>query len=324
MGRTAADIRDANLRYHDVAASDYDRKWGITYGQMGRREVIGKLEKALGEPPAFRRSLEVGAGTGYFTLNLLRWGAVEEAVATDISTGMLGQLHASARRLGLDVETARCEAADLPFPDDSFDFVLGHAVLHHLPDLEAGFREFRRVLRPGGRIAFCGEPSRHGDRLASVPKRAALAVAPAWRRLLGVGPRLGPRSPAEAREHQLEHVVDVHAFTPGELEAHARAAGFTGVRVSGEELVAGWFGWANRTLESTTEAEQIPALWFHYAHRGYLALKAVDTRLLERSLPPAIFYNLLLSARVPGEGSSAGRTRRPQPAREATPLVAVP
>jgi len=71
------------------------------------------------------------------------------------------------------------------------------------------------------------------------------------------------------------------------------------VRVTGEELVAGWFGWANRTLESTAEARQIPRAWYLYAYRGYRLLKAIDDRLLERALPPAIFYNLLMSARAP-------------------------
>ena len=77
------------------------------------------------------------------------------------------------------VETAACEASALPFEDHSFDLVFGHAVLHHLPDLDAAFREFRRVLRPGGVVAFCGEPSHYGDRIAAWPKRGANAVAPA-------------------------------------------------------------------------------------------------------------------------------------------------
>jgi len=163
------------------------------------------------------------------------------------------------------------------------------------------------VLRPGGRLVFCGEPSRHGDRLASVPKRAALAVAPVWRRLIGARRRIElAAGNDEARELWLEHVVDVHAFTPGELSTVAARAGFVDVRVHGEELVAGWFGWLNRTLESTAEKADIPMLWFQWAHRGYLTLKELDTALLEPRLPPAIFYNLLVSARSPATARSAG------------------
>ncbi|MEA2387748.1 MAG: hypothetical protein QOG41_521 [Thermoleophilaceae bacterium] len=296
---SADEIRDVNARYHDVAAADYDRKWGISYGAQGRAQVLGKLHRALGEDPGhFGRSLEIGAGTGYFTLNLLRAGVVDSAVATDISQGMLDELDATASRLGVEVGTACCEAERLPFPDDSFDLVFGHAILHHLPDLGAAFTEFRRVLRPGGRLAFCGEPSRHGDRLASVPKRAALALAPAWRRALRAGPRVDPEDAHEAVTHGLEHQVDVQALTPGQLAQLARSAGFEDVRVTGEELVAGWFGWMNRTLESTADADEIPPLWFQWAYHGYLALKALDTRVLEGRLPPAIFYNLLVSARA--------------------------
>jgi ubiquinone/menaquinone biosynthesis C-methylase UbiE len=305
-GHSADEIRDVNARYHDVAAPDYDAKWGISYERHGRDLVVGKLQKALGGPVRrFDRALEIGAGTGYFSLNLLRAGVVEELVATDISQGMLDALAANAHRLGEEVETVRADSERLPFPDDSFDLVFGHAVLHHLPDLDASFREFRRVLRPGGRIAFCGEPSHHGDRLAALPKRAALAAAPYWRRVLGVGRRVDGFDEAEAVEHGLEHVVDVHAFTPAELERLAVGAGFESVRVSGEELVAGWFGWANRTLESTAEPRQIPRAWHQYAYRGYLALKLLDDRLLERALPPAIFYNLLISAEVPIEATLA-------------------
>ena len=41
-------IRDANVRYHDMAAEHYDAKWGIDYGEPGQAQVTGKLRKALG------------------------------------------------------------------------------------------------------------------------------------------------------------------------------------------------------------------------------------------------------------------------------------
>src|SRR4029079_1927997 len=99
-------------------------------------------------PGPYERSLEIGAGTGYFTLHLLRAGVIADAVATDISPGMLETLSGSAERLGLDVRTLRCEAAKLPLGYESCDLVFGHAVLHHLPDLDASFAEFARVLKP--------------------------------------------------------------------------------------------------------------------------------------------------------------------------------
>ena len=229
--QSAETIRDANVRYHDLAAGHYDSKWGIKYDAVGQAQVTSKLAKALGhEPRRYARALEIGAGTGYFSLNLLRAGVIGEAVATDISPGMLRRLERSAAELEVRVETAACEASALPFEDDSFDLVFGHAVLHHLPDLDAAFREFRRVLRPGGVVAFCGEPSHYGDRIAAWPKRGANAVAPLWRALVRAAPRPsngnGNGNGGWSEEDKLEQVVDVHAFTPAELSAHAQAAGF--------------------------------------------------------------------------------------------------
>jgi SAM-dependent methyltransferase len=300
--QTAETIRDANVRYHDLAAEHYDSKWGINYGEVGQAQVTNKLRKALGhEPRRYSRALEIGAGTGYFSLNLLRAGVVGEAVATDISPGMLRRLEDSAGELGLLVQTAACEATELPFEDDSFDLVFGHAVLHHLPDLHTAFVEFGRVLRPGGVLAFCGEPSYYGDRIASWPKRGANAVAPLWRALMGAGPRPsnGNGNGGWSEEDQLEQVVDVHAFTPSDLAGHARAAGLEGVRVSGEELAASLFGWANRTLEASADPDDVPWAWRVYAYRGYLLLQTLDRSLLEPRLPAALFYNLLISARAP-------------------------
>ena len=77
------------------------------------------------------------------------------------------------------------------------------------------------------------------------------------------------------------------------------AAGFEAVRVQGEELLANWFGWFNRTLEASADPADIPRGWIMYAYRGYLALQAVDRRLLEPRLAPHLFYNLMLAARKP-------------------------
>ena len=301
--RSADEIRDVNTRYHDVAAPSYDSKWGIDFGPVGQGQVLGKLRKLLGKEldRGFGRSLEIGAGTGYFSLNLLQAGAVRVATCTDISPGMLRTLSANAQRLGLDVRTARADAESLPFGDESFDLVLGHAVLHHLPNLRRAFDEFHRVLRPGGMLAFAGEPSRLGDRIAALPKRTAIAVAPAWRTLLGAAPAPPPshNGGSEDHDHALEPFVDIHAFTPGDLSRHAHRAGFEDVSVRGEELVANWFGWFNRSLEASAEPADVPMLWRRYAFNGYLLLQRLDTHVLETRLPPAIFYNLLLSARKP-------------------------
>ena len=89
----------------------------------------------------------------------------------------------------------------------------------------------------------------------------------------------------------------MHAFAPAELRA-ARAAGLQDVRVIGEgscQLVRV----GQPHVEATADPDDVPWAWRLYAYRGYLLLQELDRRLLESRLPPAIFYNLMLSARKP-------------------------
>lgn len=298
---TPEHIKDVNTRYHDAAAHEYDAKWGIDFGGIGQDQVRAKLVKALGggDVGRFDDALEIGSGTGYFSLNLMQQGLIGRLTATDISPGMLTQLASTAAGLGLDdVTTVVTEAETLPFDDESFDLVLGHAVLHHIPDLDRAFAEFKRVLRPGGSIVFAGEPSRYGDRLAALPKRTGVFVAPAWRRVVGAQ----ERAVAEADQsegHSLESEVDVHAFAPADLRRLLERAGFDDRRVGGEELLANAWGWGLRTVESSAEPDSVPFRWRTFAFRSYIALQKVDTRVLEPHLPAELFYNLLVSARKP-------------------------
>jgi ubiquinone/menaquinone biosynthesis C-methylase UbiE len=298
---TPEHIKDVNTRYHDAAAHEYDAKWGIDFGDIGQDQVRAKLVKALGggDRQTFGDALEIGSGTGYFSLNLVQLGLIGKLTATDISPGMLNRLAATAKSLGLDqVSTVGTEAETLPFEDESFDLVLGHAVLHHIPDLDRAFAEFKRVLRPGGLIVFAGEPSRYGDRLAALPKRTGLVVAPIWRRLTGAHPR-AVAEVDQSEGHSLEGEVDVHAFAPADLRRLLERAGFEDRRVGGEELLANAWGWGLRTVESSAEPDSVPLRWRRFAFRSYIALQKVDTRLLEPHLPAELFYNLLVSARKP-------------------------
>jgi ubiquinone/menaquinone biosynthesis C-methylase UbiE len=297
---TPEHIKDVNTRYHDAAAHEYDAKWGIDFGATGQQQVRLKLSKALGglNGQSFGEGLEIGSGTGYFSLNLLQLGTIKRLTATDISPGMLATLEHTAGQLGLEAKTVATEAEELPFEDESFDIVFGHAVLHHIPDLEKAFAEFRRVLRPGGAIAFAGEPSRYGDRLAALPKRTALLTAPLWRKAVRAEERTVPESDLSCG-HALEGEVDVHAFAPSDLRRLLDEAGFEQRRVGGEELLANAWGWGLRTVESTAEPESVSYSWRRFAFNSYIALQKVDTRLLEPRLPAELFYNLLVSGRKP-------------------------
>src|SRR3954464_10304537 len=88
---TPEHIKDVNTRYHDAAAGEYDAKWGIDFGDTGQEQVRLKLVKALGgrDGARFGDALEIGSGTGYFSLNLVQIGLIERLAATRHSPRVL-------------------------------------------------------------------------------------------------------------------------------------------------------------------------------------------------------------------------------------------
>src|SRR6266567_1830104 len=219
MAGPRLDPKEANLLYHDAAARSYDDKWAISFDDRGLRYVRERAERMLPER-RYRRVLEVGCGTGFFILNLWQAGFVDEPHACDLSPGMLAVCAENARRIGCDIRLQTGDAERLPFPDGSFDLVVGHAFLHHLPNPHLALAEARRVLRPGGAILFAGEPTERGDRLARAVGRltwrtfrAAAAAAPALRR----PPE--PESGGGRVLRDLEWDVALHPFPPSRVEA---------------------------------------------------------------------------------------------------------
>lgn len=96
-----------------------------------------------------QRVLDVGAGTGALTDELLRRGA--DAAAAEPSAGFVATL----QRRFPGVEARETRAEDLPWPDESFDAALAQLVVSFMNDASAGVREMHRVVRPGGTVAVC-------------------------------------------------------------------------------------------------------------------------------------------------------------------------
>lgn len=98
------------------------------------------------------RVLELGSGTG---VNLdLYPDAVAELVLTEPSRHMAAKLRERLAESERTAEIHEVSAEQLPFPDDSFDFVVATLVLCTIPHPERALAEAARVLRPGGRLLF--------------------------------------------------------------------------------------------------------------------------------------------------------------------------
>ena len=297
------DVKQQQVVYHDWESTHYDEKWSISFDQRCTDYAAGRFRRAVPQGGHFERVLEVGCGTGFFLLNLAQAGFVGDAHCTDISPGMVAQCVENGRRLGIEVDGRVADAEALPFADHSFDLVIGHAVLHHLPDLPTAFAELRRVLRPGGQLVIAGEPTRLGDRVANLVKRCARVGVKTTAIVLGadrvLADPLSKLSPHEREAAALEAHVDLHIFTPAEIEALAEEAGFTNIRTVTEELTANWFGWATRTVEAMVNPGLIPQRYPWFAYRTWQLLFALDDKVLRRIAPKELFYNCILSATTP-------------------------
>jgi ubiquinone/menaquinone biosynthesis C-methylase UbiE len=120
---------------------------------MGRysRQLAAPFADAAGVTAGQgQTALDVGCGPGALTAELVRRLGTAAVAATDPSPPFVAEC--AARHPGVDVRTGRAEA--LPFDSGAFDRVLAQLVLHFVGDAPQVAAEFRRVLRPGGRISL--------------------------------------------------------------------------------------------------------------------------------------------------------------------------
>jgi len=296
------DRKLANVLYHDWEAGSYDEKWSISYDERCTTYAADRFRHAAGGAGwPYGRALELGCGTGFFLLNLMQAGVAMRGSVTDLSPGMVETALRNARNLGLDVDGRVADAERIPYDDATFDLVVGHAVLHHIPDVELALREVLRVLKPGGRFVFAGEPTKIGDwyarRLGALTWKAVTTVTK-------LPPLHGWRRPQEeldesSRAAALEAVVDIHVFDPAALEDTARRAGARDPRVVTEELTAAMLGWPVRTFEAAVPPGRLGLGWAMFAYRSWQRLSRLDERVLSRVVPREWFYNALVTGTRP-------------------------
>lgn len=159
-----------------------------------------RLREALAPQPG-ETVLEVGPGTGYYTLPVGQWlGGSGTLHIFDLQPEMLDHTARRAAERGIaNIHAVQGDARWLPFDDATFDAAYLVTVLGEIPDQVAALRELRRVIKPGGRLVvgeLLGDP--HFVTAHALRRRAASAGLELERRVgrrfgyFGVLRRVGP------------------------------------------------------------------------------------------------------------------------------------
>jgi ubiquinone/menaquinone biosynthesis C-methylase UbiE len=174
LGAAAAATLGAALWWRkNPSACPYGQRFWVEAPHLGIERA--RLRKVLA-PEAGERLLEIGPGTGYYTLDLAEWVGADGTVEIfDLQQEFLDHTMRRATERGLgNVVPTQGDATALPYDDASMDAAILTAVLGEIPDRAAALRETRRVLKPGGRLVVgevFGDP--HFTTLASLKRQAA-------------------------------------------------------------------------------------------------------------------------------------------------------
>lgn len=168
-------VRDAYRRWAPV----YDNTFGRV-ARAGRRHAVEAINDSHG------RVLEVGVGTG---LSLPEYGSHLEIVGIDLSPEMLEKARERVSSNDLSNVTGlhEMDAADLRFPDQSFDTVVAMYVMTVVPEPERVMRELSRIVKPGGQVLLVNHFSQRGGMRGWVERRMApFAEIIGWRPVFDV------------------------------------------------------------------------------------------------------------------------------------------
>jgi demethylmenaquinone methyltransferase / 2-methoxy-6-polyprenyl-1,4-benzoquinol methylase len=166
------------IELFERSAHHYDRinqVMSLGFALSYRAQALGRAGLAPG-----MRVLDVATGTGLMARAAVR--VVRDArrvIGLDPTAGML---HAARRTAVMPLVRGLGET--LPFASGAFDFLTMGYALRHVPDLETAFREYHRVLRPGGRVLLL-EITAPASRVGRALCRLYLArVVPALTRMV--------------------------------------------------------------------------------------------------------------------------------------------
>jgi protein-L-isoaspartate O-methyltransferase len=182
LGAAAAVVGAALWWRKNPSACPYGQRFWVEapHPLITRQRLREMLDPRPGD-----RILEVGPGTGYYTLDVAEWVMPEGQVdILDLQQEMLDHTMRRAGERGLsNVTPTHSDATAMPYQDETYDAAFLVSVLGEIPDQDAALRELARVLKPGGRLVvgeLLGDP--HYVRIAPMRLRASgVGLVYEWR-----------------------------------------------------------------------------------------------------------------------------------------------
>ncbi len=164
-------LREQGSYAKQQASADFYGKYFWKEYQIREDTFLEFLISEIGKErlESARTLLDIGAGSGRFSIFLkLRFPHLQ-VTSVDLSPDNVATIQANSEESGVDLTTQTASALDLPFPDDHFDLVICLYMLQHTEDPEQGFEESARVLKPGGSAFYS---IGRNNRLGSMHRRS--------------------------------------------------------------------------------------------------------------------------------------------------------
>lgn len=131
---------------------DLFRRWSASYDwklfQFWMKRFQVPVLKILAKEPAAVKVLDVSCGTGQLLSSLVQQGK-KDLFGVDLSKEMLAK---AREKLHSFVQLQEGEVTQLPYPDQSFDYVISTEAFHHYPDQKKALREMKRVCKEKGKV----------------------------------------------------------------------------------------------------------------------------------------------------------------------------
>lgn len=200
---------------NSVLSLGVDSRWR----RQAAEAALGRSSPSRPHGPGRQQVLDVATGTGKLAFTIKRACADCTVVGVDFAEPMLEVARREADRAALDVEFAIADGTALPYDHETFDAVTIAYGLRNFADPDAGLREFRRVLRPGGRLVVLEFP----------PPRPGLVGRLFRFYFTKVLPRLGGAVSGRRSAYAYLPESVLAFFTPEVLAERMATAGFVGV-----------------------------------------------------------------------------------------------